>query len=102
MSTVCSELLSTSPEGPTLIQSVSDRYRCPEGFLDFSLSAELSTGSGYFQFGSQTCYGRSVKDAHQRQAKSPLYDALTNVSFDGMQLVLPFDPSEVIDNLRLE
>jgi hypothetical protein len=103
MSTVYAELQSARPEEPTLIQSVSDRYRCPERFLDFRLSGELSGDSGYFQFGpGTTCYGRSVKSADQKQVRSPLHDALTNVLFDGMQLVLPFDPNEVIDNLRLE
>jgi hypothetical protein len=87
----------------TLIQSVNERYRCPEGFLDFRLSGELSADLGFFQFGPETtCYGRSVKGADQTQLTSPLRDTLSGVSFNGTQLVLPFDPNEVIDNLRLE
>jgi len=39
---------------------------------------------------------------HQGQLGSPLCNILPKVSFDGTQLVLPFDPNEVIDNLRLE
>jgi hypothetical protein len=87
----------------TLIRAVHDRYRCPKGFLDFRLNGELAPDSGYFQFGAQTtCYGRSVKSPHQLPRTSPVFDMLTRVTFDGPQLLLPFDPNEVIDNLRLE
>lgn len=86
-----------------LSQEVQDRYRCPEGFLDFRLSEELSPDAGYFQFGANTtCYGRSSNRVHQAQLSSALCDVLPSVSVDKSQLVLPFDPSEVIDNLRLE
>jgi len=85
------------------VHAVLDRYRCPEGFLDLRLREELSPHPGYFQFGAgTTCYGRTVKGVHQAQLGSPLCDALPLVSADGSQLLLPFDPNEVIDNLRLE
>jgi hypothetical protein len=94
---------ASAEDAPTLIQAVRDRYRCPEGFLDFRLSGELRPESKYFQFGPATTgYGRSVKSAHRVQLSSPLCDALPSVLFDGTQLVLPFNPNEVIDNLRLE
>lgn len=94
---------ANAEEETSTIQAVSDRYRCPVGFLNFRLSEELSPDPGYFQFGPDTtCYGRAVKGAHQAQLSSPLCDTLPSVSFDGTQLVLPFDPNEVIDNLRLE
>jgi hypothetical protein len=94
---------ASAEDAPTLIQAVRDRYRCPEGFLDFRLSGELSPESRYFQFGpGTTCYGRSVKSAHRAQLSSSLCDVVPDVLFDGTQLVLPFNPNEVIDNLRLE
>lgn len=98
------EMLPTSAEDETsLIQAVRDRYRCPEGFLDFRLGEELSPRPGYFRFGPDTtCYGRTLKGVHQEQLSSALCDTLPRVLFDGTQLVLPFDPNEVIDNLRLE
>jgi hypothetical protein len=43
-----------------------------------------------------------VTGGHQAPVDSPLRNLLPQVSFDGSQLVLPFDPNEVIDNLRLE
>jgi hypothetical protein len=90
-------------DGNTLMQAVRDRYRCPDGFLDFRLSEGLSPESGFFQFGpGTTYYGRTSQSAQSAQLSSPNSDMLSRVSFDGKQLVLPFDPDEVIDNLRLE
>lgn len=43
-----------------------------------------------------------MKGAHQTQLSSPLFDTLSSVFVDGEELVLPFDPNEVIDNLRWE
>ena len=87
----------------TLVQAVLDRYRCPEGFLNFRLAEGLSQESGYFQFGPEsTCYGRSLKGADQAQSSSLLFDSLPFVSLDGNKVVLPFNPNEVIDNLRME
>ena len=94
---------ASAEDEPTLIQAVRDRYRCSEEFVDFRLSGELSLDSGYFQFGpGTTCYGRSFNGSHQAQLSSPLCDTLPSVLFDGTQLVLPFNPNEVLDNLRLE
>jgi hypothetical protein len=87
----------------TLVQAVRNRYRCPLEFLNFRLSEGLSPDSGFFQFGpGTTCYGRSLKGAHQAQLNYPLFDTLPSVLLDRTQVVLPFDPNEVIDNLRLE
>lgn len=87
----------------TLAQAVLNHFRCPDEFLDFRLSKELSPEPGYFQFGhGTTCFGRSLNGALQAQVKYPLSDVLPNVFVDGKQLVLPFDPDEIIDNLRLE
>jgi hypothetical protein len=87
----------------TLVQAVHDRYRCPEGFLDFRLSEDIRSDPGYFQFGSDTtCYGHTLKAAHQPKLSSSLCDTLPRVLLEGAHLVLPFDPNEVIDNLRLE
>lgn len=73
-----------------LSQAVSERYRCPENFFEFAVSGKLSPEAGYFQFGPDiTCYGRS----------SPAAPDLVGCS---TPLGLPFDPTEVINNLRLE
>ena len=78
-------------------------YRCPEISLRLRVSEHLSPDAGYFSFGpGVTCYGRSLKQSHQQRTSAPLRDALTDVAFEGGDAVLPFDPGEVIDNLRME
>ena len=94
---------STLGHADMLTQAVNDRYRCPENFFDFVLCGPSSSDQGYFRFGSNTtCYGRSCSGARRPQAECPLDDILGDVRVDETQLRLPFDPTEIIDNLRLE
>lgn len=86
-----------------LSRALDDRYRCPERFFDLAVSKQLSRDAGYFQFGPDAiCYGRSFSEIQKPRHESTLHDAVKNVTIDGEQLNLPFDPTEIIDNLRLE
>lgn len=86
-----------------LSQALRDRYRCPENFLNFELSGELSGDEGYFRFGPNViCYGRSCSGPRKAQPESVLDDVSENGAADEGALRLPFDPTEIIDNLRLE
>jgi hypothetical protein len=86
-----------------LSRAVRDRYRCPGNFLDFTLSGELSSDEGYFRFGpNATCYGRSSSGVRETRVDSLLYDAVEEVVVGNAQLKLPFNPTEIADNLRLE
>ena len=79
-----------------------DYYRCPEDFAEFILAGELSSDSGFFQFGPGTiCYGQSALGYRAPLASHALYDA-QDASPEAGTLRLPFDPTQVIDNLRLE
>lgn len=85
-----------------LSQAVRDHYRCPENFLDFALSGELSTGEGYFRFGPHAVgYGRLWSGGRKGGPES-IPDALLDTTIQDAKVRLPFDPTEVIDNLRLE
>ncbi len=96
----CESALKTAD---TLSRALNDRYRFPKGFLNFALDGNLSTEKGYFRFGSNAiCYGRSTRGKRKPEVGSDLYDALNDVTVNDGKLTLPFDPSEVIDNLRLE
>ena len=80
-----------------------DYYRCPETFADFTLTGNLSGDSGYFQFGLDAiCYGQCSGGPLARHATGELYDALRDVGADQNTLGLPFNPSEIIANLRYE
>src|SRR4029077_16329553 len=62
-----------------------------------------SSEPGYFRFGPDiTCFGRSCSAARATRADSPLYDSLGDAVPDHGKVRLPFDPTEIIDNLRLE
>ena len=86
-----------------LSQAVNDRYRCPDNFFDLVLNEELSSDEGFFRFGPNTiCYGRSCSGARRPRPESSFYDAIKDVRVEDGNLGLPFDPTEIIDNLRLE
>jgi hypothetical protein len=84
---------------PTLI----DFYRCPDSFADFVLTGSLSEDSGFFRIGQDTiCYGQCSSGFRAKQATDALYDALGDVRANGAGPCLPFDPAQVIENLRCE
>ncbi|HEX2712746.1 MAG TPA: GNAT family N-acetyltransferase [Candidatus Acidoferrales bacterium] len=84
-------------------RALLDYYRCPEPFAEFTLTSELSRDSGFFQFGPGTiCYGQSALGYRTRLASGGLYDVQGSASPKSGTLRLPFDPTQVIDNLRLE
>jgi len=84
-------------------QAIVDHYRCPENVAGFELAGKLCDDPGYFCFGLETiCYGSSSSGSRSKQPTGPLYDALADVTTSGGSVRLPFDPSEVIDNLRYE
>ena len=83
--------------------TVFEYYRYPENFADFAFSGNPSGKRGYFRFGSDViCYGRCAGTASTMRAAHTLYDAVRDVVPNGKGLRLPFDPSEVIQNLRYE
>jgi hypothetical protein len=71
-----------------MFDPVLDHYRCPSGFFDSEIKGERPPRPDFFQFGNGiTCYGRCSN---------------AEVSSSAGRLYLPFDPAEVVDNLRLE
>src|SRR2546422_4380381 len=86
-----------------LNQMLIDFYRCPESFADFSLAGSLSEDSGFFRFGRDTiCYGQCSSGFRARRATDVLYDAVREVTPEAAGPCLPFDPAQVIENLRCE
>jgi hypothetical protein len=80
-----------------------DHFRCPETLTDFSLAGELCPEPGYFTFGEDAvCYGRSSVGGPATVAGNGLRDLSQYVTADGSTLKLPFDPSQIVDNLRRE
>jgi hypothetical protein len=80
-----------------------DHYRCPDNSAELKLKGELSDDTGYFRFGQHTiCYGRSASGFRAARADTLLYDTLDDVSTHDSSVLLSFNPTDVIDNLRLE
>ena len=84
-------------------QAFLDYYRCPERFANFTPTAKRSADSGFFLFGKDVlCYGSNSAAFPAAAVRPNMYDALANVALGGASLQLPFDPTEITDNLRRE
>jgi hypothetical protein len=83
-------------------RALVDYYRCPEEFVKMSLVGELSADSGYFRFGPQICYGQSSFGLRAPGPTGALDDVAGAVIAEADLLRVPFDPTQVVDNLRLE
>ena len=92
-----------SHTGSAMSRALVDCYRCPEEFLNCELAGPLSADSGYFRFGYDAiCYGRTSSGYRAPDSETLLYSTLRDIQKSGSTLRLPFNPTEVIDNLRLE
>jgi len=86
---------------PTLL----DYYRLPEDLSNGITSSVPSEpdAPGFFRFGEKTiCFGRCRIGVSKKVAGSEQFDALKNLSGEGRAVQLPFNFSEVVENLRLE
>ena len=82
---------------------LTEVFRCPEGAAAFVPSGKLSDRSGYFRLGPDvTCYGQCSSGDPARSVTDPLHDALGDVTIENSAVQLPFDPVQVVDNLRSE
>src|SRR5262245_18296794 len=86
-----------------LERTLVDYYRCPAELVPLGLVGELSGDAGYFRFGRGTiCYGQTACGPLARVPANGLFDTLAAVTTDRGIVRVPFDPSEAVDNLRLE
>jgi len=93
------DLLLPEPMAVPLI----DRYRCPDTVLKFGLTAPLSDDLGFFHVGKDTLgYGRSAAGFRSNDPGFTLFDLRPNITIGRSEVLLPYDPVEVIDNLRFE
>ena len=82
---------------------LTDHFRCPEAFTTFSVADGHSAHSGFFQFGpGVVCFGQCSAVQPAASAAGPLPDVLLHSAIDASTIQLPFDPVQVIDNLRHE
>jgi len=92
--------LSSKPKTNNLLV---DHFRCPEGFVDLTVGPGLSGKSGYFRLGPENiCFGQSSSVTPADNITDPLPDQLAKMSSTDANVDLPFDPAQVLDNLRHE
>src|SRR5882757_4811521 len=83
--------------------NLSDFYRTPI-FARAPYSCEAGkNGAGFFRFGPAiVCYGECSSGSAPNVATSADFDARKATIVSGLEIQLPFDISNVIDNLRKE
>jgi hypothetical protein len=82
---------------------LSDYYRVHEDGLGRVCSAQPSGQVGFFRFGpTTTCYGQSTSGVSTSVESPALHDALKTARLKDFEVHLPFDPGQIVDNLRRE
>jgi hypothetical protein len=84
-----------------MVDCLAAYYRCPERYARFALKGPLWAGSGYFEFAGATCYG-SYCGRPPAEFSATLHDAVRDIAVEDGTIGLPFDPSQVVNNLRCE
>ena len=88
-----------------MIRALLDYYRLPADWFDsVSPTVDSPLGeNGFFEFGEKNiCYGRNQAGVSANVADAGNFDASKDVRADGKTIRLPFDFTEVIENLRRE
>ena len=63
----------------------------------------ISGDIGFFRWGSAaTCYGQCTSGVSAKLENGELYDALKSTHLKDCEVQLPFDPAQIVENLRLE
>ena len=84
-------------------EALVSHYRCPDSLVRLGLSGRVSPERGYFSFGGNSvCYGQTSLGSLSKIANNGRRDMSQDVIVDGTTLRLPFDPCELVENLRRE
>src|SRR5262249_18829023 len=83
-------------------QLLEDRFRCTSDVPNLIVQGNLSAQSGYFRLGSKVIWGQCSSGEPAQTFEGCLHDASEHVAVDANSVYLPFDPEQVLDNLRSE
>jgi hypothetical protein len=85
------------------LKTLLEYFRCPEEYAPFAVPNSSSGATGYFRFGADTiCFGRESAVPCAEEPDQNLEDIARGIRMDSSLCALPFDPDEVVDNLRNE
>ena len=80
---------------------ILDYYRCAD-IPALDVAGNLGQSTGFFRFGNDViCYGQTMGQTCSKVHRE-LFDASRYVTADNGRLLLPFDLTQVVDNLRYE
>jgi hypothetical protein len=86
-----------------MIDVLREYYRCSEQFLRFAPKGPLSGISGYFQLGDEVmCFGKYHGRKPTQFPGGTCPDSKRDIDITDEMVYLPFDPSQVVQNLRCE
>jgi peptidoglycan/xylan/chitin deacetylase (PgdA/CDA1 family) len=81
---------------------IEQHYRCAEQIAGFQLTGRLKDRKGFFRLGPDVvCYGQTTGDTSS-VVNGDLFDASKHFEKNGRTIALPFDPAQVLENLRYE
>ena len=84
-------------------EALIDYFRCPEVYASFALRGDICPGEGYFRFGPDLiCFGQSSLGYYADTPAKATCDLMYHIRTEGRTCYIPFNPSEVIGNLRKE
>jgi hypothetical protein len=84
-------------------QLLIERFGCRDDLGKHTIRGELSADSGYFRLGADIrCYGQCSTAVPAQSVTDDAPDLLQDVIIDGATVALPFDPVQIIENLRRE
>jgi hypothetical protein len=85
-----------------MTSAFQDYYRCPQEFAKFRVAREPGQTPGFFRIGKQiTCFGRCAGPVAQAP-NGDLPDVSPLMQAGGDEIMLPFDPDEILENLQSE
>lgn len=99
------DLATSLGEGGTprkTVQLLTEFFRCADDIATFSLTGELSQGNGFFRLGPDVCFGQCSSGDPRKSPAESLHDAGEHVVINDWSVQLPFDPVQLVSNLRFE
>ncbi len=79
-----------------------EHFRCPPEFIKIELNRDPRLDAGYFRVGDKPIGYGACSTGTRRLVSDALPDALAEMTASSSTVCLPFDPDEVVDNLRYE
>src|SRR5215469_323463 len=94
---------SGQPENTNPCREFLDYFRCPSQFARFGMAPEANVSKSFFRFGPAICFGDIATRSASNSRNKILFDALPATKpYPSGEICFPFDPDEVVKNLRLE